>query len=84
MSGRTAWRVDDVVAYEAMRESATALTALLLRTTTNEPAERPYAATEVGRLRSEVLNVDPYDRAAVAALALRIRDQLAVLAETAP
>lgn len=84
MAGRTAWRVDDVVAYEAMRESATALAALLLRTTNDKPAQRPSAATEVGRLRSDVLNVDPYDRAAVAALALRIRDQIVVLAESAP
>jgi hypothetical protein len=63
-----AWRANDVVAYEAMRESSTTLTALLLHTS----LAPPDAHAEVVQLRQDVLGVDAFDRAATAALANRI------------
>ncbi|MFB8146630.1 hypothetical protein ACFC1W_07785 [Microbacterium sp. NPDC056003] len=65
--------MNDVVAYEAMRESATTLSALLLRSS---------ADIEVRELRDAVVGVDGYDRAAVSALAAHIRGRIAELTES--
>ena len=73
MAGISAWRANDVVAYEAMRESATTLSALLLRSS---------ADIEVGELRDAVVGVDGYDRTAVSALAAQIRGRIAELTES--
>lgn len=73
MAGISAWRANDVVAYEAMRESATTLSALLLRSS---------ADIEVRELRDAVVGVDGYDRAAVSALAAHIRSRIAELTES--
>lgn len=73
MAGISAWRANDVVAYEAMRESATTLSALLLRSS---------ADIEVRELRDAVVGVDGYDRAAVSALAAHIRRRIAELTES--
>lgn len=78
LAGISAWRVNDVVAYEAMRESATTLTALLLGV-----ASSVDATAELAQLRSEVLGVDGYDRAAVVALATRISERILELSESA-
>jgi hypothetical protein len=72
------WRVNDVVAYERMRDASTTLTALLLaRTPQQEPGT---ALADVMALRCEVLEVDGYDRAAVTELAARIDRRIAELA----
>lgn len=73
LAGISAWRANDVVAYEAMRESATTLSALLLRSS---------ADIEVRELRDAVVGVDGYDRAAVSALAAHIRRRIAELTES--
>jgi hypothetical protein len=73
LAGISAWRANDVVAYEAMRESATTLSALLLRSS---------ADIEVGELRDAVVGVDGYDRTAVSALAAQIRGRIAELTES--
>lgn len=75
MAAPAAWRANDVVAYEAMRESATALIALLLRRATD--GSDPLG--EATKLRQDVLEVDAYDRAAVTALAARIAHRAAEL-----
>lgn len=72
----SAWRVNDVVAYDAMRGSATTLTALLLGATHRE---QDVTRADIARLRGDVLAVDAYDRAAVAALAVRIDSRIAGL-----
>lgn len=72
--GISVWRVNDVVAYDAMRESATTLTALLLGATYQDVAQ-----ADVAQLRGDVRAVDAYDRAAVAALAARINSHIADL-----
>lgn len=74
--GISAWRVNDVVAYDAMRGSATTLTALLLRATHRQPYQ---TRADVAQLRGDVLAVDAYDRDAVTALAARINGRIADL-----
>lgn len=76
MAGISAWRVNDVVAYDAMRESATTLTALLLGAAHHE---LDVAQADVAQLRGDVLAVDAYDRAAVAVLSARINRHIADL-----
>lgn len=82
MAGISAWRANDVVAYEAMRESANSLTAILLRTSPGDSATPSSAELEIGQLRDAVLKVDGYDRAAVSALASQISSRIAELTES--
>lgn len=70
MAGISAWRVNNVVAYDAMRESATFLTSLLLTRT---------AAEEIAEWRRRVLTCDGFDREAVAMLTIAIDDRIAEL-----
>ncbi len=72
MAGTSAWRVNDVVACDAMRESAATLTALLLESAHAGSLEPDEAQVEIAELRRAVLTVDAYDRAQVAELAVRI------------
>jgi len=76
----SAWRVNDVVAYDLMRAAATRLTAMLLSWVDADPEGSASATEEVAQLRHDVLTVDGYDRAAVAALALRIDERIESLA----
>lgn len=72
MPGATSpWRVNDVVAYDLMREAAARATALLTVAAQPENSNAD-AQNERARLRREVLAVHAYDRAAVATLAERI------------
>lgn len=80
MAGTSAWRVNDVVAYEAMREAATRLAALLLASTRHGVETSERSGAELAQLRHDVLMVDGYDRAAVAALARRIDARIGELA----
>lgn len=72
MARISAWRADDVVTYDVMQESATTLTALLLRTIELDPRSTDRIRSEIAGWRDDVLTVDAYDRAAVAALAALI------------
>lgn len=82
LAGISAWRTNDVVTYEAMRESATTLTALLLRASSGDPTTNSSATIEVRELRDAVVGVDGFDRAAVSALAAHIRRRIAELTES--
>jgi len=79
--GRSAWRVNDVVAYEAMRESASLLLSLLVSSSAADRADGDSTAGEIESLRSDVLNAQSYDRAAVSSLSTRIEDRIAELTE---
>ncbi len=81
MAGISGWRANDVVVYDAMRESATALTALLVGAPRRDTMSAQQADEEIRRLRHEVLAVDAYDRAAVSALAVRISQRASELEE---
>ncbi len=82
MAGISAWRANDVVSYDAAREGATMLIALLLRRVSDEPAAEPSLTDELQKLRHDVLTVNGYDRAAVSALAAHIRGRIAELTES--
>lgn len=79
VAGITAWRVNDVVAYDRMRESASALTSLLLQSSSATTEERSGARTELAQLRHDLLSLDGYDRVAVGELAARIDNRIAEL-----
>lgn len=78
------WRVNDVVANDVMRESATMLTALLLRASNDDSARSAALDSEVRQLRHSMLSVDSFDRAAVASLTDRIRVRIRELTESKP
>jgi hypothetical protein len=63
--------VNDVVAYDLMREAAARAMALLYAAAQSGDSGAD-ARRELARLRREVLAVDAYDRGAVAAVAARI------------
>ncbi|MEV4775978.1 hypothetical protein LTA6_001878 [Microbacterium sp. LTA6] len=72
MAAISAWRTSDAVTFDVMRESATTLIALLLRSGAQDPRTADHARAEIAAWRTDILTVDAYDRAAVAALATRI------------
>lgn len=84
MADISAWRVNDVVAFEAMRESATMLTALLLQRTPGGQQALSHAIDEVTTLRVSVLNTDSDDRAAVSRLAKSIDRRIVQLRGSQP
>ena len=79
MAGVSAWRVNDVVAYDATRDAATTLTALLLQVARRDASQYGSAGVEIAHLRRDVVAVDGYDRAAVAELARHIAIRVAEL-----
>jgi len=79
VANTSGWRVNDVVAYEAMRESATTLTALLLRAANSRALAPDDVLVELAELRRDVLAVDGYNRDAVSALTERITGRIRLL-----
>jgi hypothetical protein len=63
------WRLNDVVAYDRLREAVMTLTQMQVRARAGLD-EREWLA----RLRSEVLLVDAFDRSAVNALTNRVEE----------
>jgi len=84
LADTSAWRVNDVVAFEAMRESATTLTALLLHRSTGGRQTLSRAIEEITTLRESVLNTDSDDRAAVSLLAKSIDRRIEQLRDSQP
>ena len=80
MAELSGWRVNDVVAYDVMRESAVALATLLVRET-RTASEPDRARGELAQLRQDVLTVNAFDRAAVAALAAQLEHRTRKLSE---
>ncbi|MBW9121887.1 hypothetical protein JNB63_17455 [Microbacterium trichothecenolyticum] len=77
MPGATSpWRVNDVVAYDRMREAAVTAFAELHAATQTDGPGTDAARQELVELRRDVLAVDAYDRTAVADLARRIDEVL--------
>lgn len=68
------WRVNDVVAYDRMREDTVNAFALLANAIQIDGQRADDARAELASVRDDVLSVDAYDRAAVSALATRIDD----------
>ncbi len=81
MTGRSAWRTNDVVTYDAMRESASMLLSLLVNSSTADRTGRDSNPGEIESLRNDVLSVQAYDRAAVSSLSARIENRIAQVTE---
>lgn len=76
---RSAWRANDVVAYDALRDAVGTAIATLFRLADEgvlEPAAAVREATDIRRL---LLDVDAYDRVAVEAARISLEQQLTEL-----
>lgn len=73
---RSAWRPDDIVAYEEMRDLAVEAQTILIARARRGGPDAETARTEASTMRRETLTVDGFDRRAVDAqtrrLALRL------------
>ncbi len=58
--GRSAWRADDVVAYDAMREEANSAIALLLRLSDSRAIKADQAVSEAIDIREMMSDIDGY------------------------
>lgn len=61
----SAWRANDVVAYDGLREAANAAIALLLRLSTTGTIDESEAIAASAEIRQSVLGIDGFDRAEV-------------------
>lgn len=62
---RSAWRANDVVAYDAFREVGNTAIALVLRLARDGVITTDAALSEAADIQRELLEVDAYDRAAL-------------------
>ena len=76
---RSAWRANDVVAYETMREAANTAIALLLRLSDEGAILPGRAHSEAAEIRRELFQVDGYDRDAVNAARAALEERIAAL-----
>lgn len=76
----SAWRANDVVAYDGMREAAsTVIASLLRRSGGSEPGASAHL-TEAAELRDRVLQVSGFDRAAVDKMNAELQQEIELLA----
>ncbi|KQP73514.1 hypothetical protein ASF40_20490 [Microbacterium sp. Leaf288] len=61
----SAWRANDVVAYDSLRETANAAIAILLRLSTTGAMSETESLSAAREIRQGVLGVDGFDRAQV-------------------
>jgi hypothetical protein len=76
------WHVNDVVAYDVMRELSASLQARLIDRVRTE--DDNAARAELLEVRRTTLAVDGYDRAAVDAFTQQLQDRETELAQAAP
>lgn len=79
MAQASAWRVNDAVAMDAMREDSATLVALLLPIAGSGAPNAATAREELSDILRDVLSVDGYDRRTVEALTDQIRERIRVL-----
>ena len=77
--GLSAWRPDDIVAYEEMRDLAIAAQSILIARARRDTTQVPTARVEAAQIRRETLAVDGFDRKAVDTQTRRIAFRLAEL-----
>lgn len=75
----SAWRVNDAVAMDAMREDSATLVALLLSIARSGGPNAATAREELSEIRRDVLSVDGFDRRTVDALSVQFRERIRVL-----
>lgn len=81
---RSAWRANDVVAYEAMRDDADTAIALLLRLSREGAFPASRAHSEAAAIRRQVFEVDGFDRDAVNATRLALEQRISTLSGSLP
>ncbi|WP_127817853.1 hypothetical protein [Microbacterium sp. CPCC 204701] len=74
---RSAWRANDIVTYDAVREAANAAIAAVLRLADDGAILHENAIAEASAIRRELLEVDAYDRTALDALLVRFSSRAA-------
>ena len=74
---RSAWRANDIVTYDAVREAANSAIAAVLRLSDDGAILPERAIAEVSAIRSQLLEVDAYDRSALDVTLERFRNQAA-------
>ena len=79
--GDSAWRADDAVAYEELREVSAAVVSLLV---SRQRPDRAGAIAEAAHVRQCVLEVDGFDRQAVDSALATMTQQLAILRQETP
>ncbi|MGC5224886.1 hypothetical protein ACPW96_20165 [Micromonospora sp. DT81.3] len=76
---RSAWRPNDVVAYEAMRDAANTAIALLLRLSGDGAILPSQVHSEAASIRRQLFQVDGYDRDGVNAARVAFEERIATL-----
>ena len=74
---RSAWRANDIVTYDAVREAANSAIAAVLRLADDGAILPERAIAEASAIRSELLEVDAYDRSALDVLLERFKSRAA-------
>lgn len=80
----SAWRANDVVAYDALREAANAAIALLLRLSTTGTISESEAVADSAQIRQGVLGIDGFDRAKVDSHRALLDERIAELSSRLP
>ncbi|WP_457100677.1 hypothetical protein [Microbacterium sp. P5_E9] len=75
----SAWRAGDAAAYEAARDAANTLTALLFAVSDADALEPALAIIEAQRIQLDLLSINAFDRADVDALLERLNERVAEL-----
>lgn len=65
VADQSAWRANDVVAYDSLRDAVSTAIATLLRLADDGTLEVGQAVREAAAIRRELFDVDAYDRDAV-------------------
>lgn len=80
----SAWRANDVVAYDALREAANAAIALLLRLSTTGTISESEAVADSAQIRQGVLGIDGFDRPKVDSHRALLDERIAELSSRLP
>ncbi|HWV36302.1 MAG TPA: hypothetical protein VNZ55_11765 [Thermomicrobiales bacterium] len=78
---RSAWRANDIVTYDAVRDAANAAIAAVLRLADDGAIVHTKAVAEISTIRRDLLLVDAYDRCALDALLERFTNHTAEYSE---
>jgi hypothetical protein len=84
MEPRSAWRANDLAAYDAAREAANGAIAALLRHADDGAMLHEHALAEASAIRRELVEVDAFNRSALETLLARMTSRIAELSGPLP
>ena len=85
MTGQgSAWRASDAATFDIAREAANTAVAAVLRLADDGAMLHDYALAEASAIRSELVEIDPYNRREVDALLERLTNRIAELSGPLP